>query len=204
MEMNLFLHACNAYLRISSFYTHMKSLRLILFILTLAGGTAFAQPSTLTTKKLTKEVSMLFPESFVPMTDDDLASRFATDEKPLSAFISPSGLSEFTLNKAVTRWASEDIGMMKDFYKASIPTFYDGVKFKTDTLVEVNGRKMIFFELESFIKGVDRFSPLRKYIFLAYAIKDYRIYVFSFSTPLSEEEKWRPQVWKMMQSINLK
>lgn len=204
MEMNLFLHARNAYLRILSFSKNMKSLRFTIFIFILASGVAFAQSPSLVTKKLTKEVSILFPESFVPMTDEDMASRYTTDEKPLAAYISPSGLSEFTLNKAVTRWASEDIGMMKDFYKASIPTFYDGVQFKTDTIVEVNGRKMIFFELESFIKGVDRLSPLRKYIFLAYAIKDYRIYVFSFSTPLSEEDKWRPQVWKMMQSINLK
>ncbi|MFY0625922.1 MAG: hypothetical protein JXR07_06495 [Reichenbachiella sp.] len=157
---------------------------------------------------LTDNITMLVPETFRPMTDDELVSKYYTTRKPLVMLTNQDLSIDLGVNKSATNWNEDDIEIMMDFQKANIFSLYDQVSMISEGTKELKGRKYVYFEFESIIKSdKDAFikqSAIKKYTYIQYVIIGKESLVFNFTCSSMIRNQWAGQAQKMMDSIEIK
>ncbi|MCS6820951.1 MAG: hypothetical protein NZ551_03695 [Microscillaceae bacterium] len=164
-------------------------------------------------------ISMSIPANFTPMPDEMYLRRFATYRKPIAAFASPDGSATLSVNNVQNRsllavaqsdWNEKDMEMIKGMYKASIAAMHDEVEFLEEGITVINKRKFIIFEFIGEVKDKDREGRvknevgIRQYNYLLYTIEKGKMFVFSFSCPAKQKQKWQPIAKNIMQTIKIK
>ncbi len=153
-------------------------------------------------------VTMQIPDGLYLMSDDDMASRYITAKKPLAVYTNGQRTIELSVNESNTTWELKDLPLMKSFYKASIQSLYDKVKFFQEDIVEVNKRKFAVFEFNSSVKGdksnLSIRSDINKYTYILYTIHKGKTYLISFSCPFRDKNSWEANIKKTMASLKLK
>ncbi len=139
-------------------------------------------------------ISGLLPANLHPMTDGDIALRLPSVRKPLASYTSEDRLVEYSINVSATRWRSQDLPMVKDFFKSSILNLYVKVNFHEEKISEINKRPYAIFEFDS----------KQKYNYVQYTLIDGKTLVFSFSCPKQQKMTWQPVIRKMMGSVKVK
>ncbi|GAL84661.1 hypothetical protein CHU_0110 [Sporocytophaga myxococcoides] len=166
-----------------------------LLIALVAGFTGKEQKLVQT--KLVDGISIGLPKDFYVMTDDDIATKYPSTKKPLAMYTNIDRLVDFGLNVTKSRIPGTDLSVIKDFYKATILQTYDKVTFIQDTILPVNGKRLIAFEFVSVSEGT------KKYSFIQYALVNGFIYIFNYTAPENLRAQWQPIVRESMNTIHI-
>jgi hypothetical protein len=157
--------------------------------------------------KISENVTISLPDNFMPMSEQDIASRHISYRRPLAIFTNRDRTIDFSVNTAVNQWPPSDLLLMKGFYKASIGSFFSDVEFLTDEIKTIDGQEFAVLEFISVTdpeEGIQNQSALRNYTLAHYAILNGRTYVFTFTCPARQKEKWQPAALQIMESIKIK
>jgi len=149
-------------------------------------------------------ISILLPKELAPMTVEDMAYRYPSVRKPIASYTNDTREVDFSINISATQWLNEDLEIAKSFFKASIINLYDRVNFYQEGIEEINDKKFILFEFDSYVRGTEGIEPVRKYTYVLYYIHNSKTIVFSFHTPFREKEAWSYTADKVMKSIKIK
>jgi len=136
-------------------------------------------------RKVFKGVSISLPSNFVLMTDDELATKYPSAQKPLTAYTSYERNADFGMNLARSYWDPKDLGLVKDFYKSNLLGIYDSVTFIKEWLITIQGRDFVNFEVVTYVYGDPELTinpaPVAKYSNLAYTIVNGKTLIFNFT-----------------------
>lgn len=158
--------------------------------------------------KINKDIKLELPDSFVPMTEQDIHTKFISYRDPIALYTSLDRTVDFGINLSVTHWKPEDIQIMQKFYENSIMTLYSDVKFIRKEIATINDVDYAVFEFESTVEGestaVNQTRAISKYTLINYAIVNNKTVLFNFTAPLQGKEKWQPIAREIMNSIKLK
>jgi hypothetical protein len=179
-----------------------------LFLLILTSLLPVQETPRLVKTKVSDDISVMLPKDFVPMGELDFSQRYPSVRKPIGAFTNPEHEVDFSVNISATSWPDNDLEIAKQFFKSSVMNMFDRVEMINEGIQEVNGKRLIYFEFESRIKG-DRSAlgldePVLKYSYLEYLVEPRRTVVFSFNCPRRLREDWQPTADKVMKSIKIK
>jgi hypothetical protein len=177
---------------------------LLLCIFFLGGWT---QEINLKKYKVSKEITMLIPESFVAMSTSERIQKYVSNREPIAMFTSQDRNMDLGINTSSTQWSTGDIDILYDFYRASILNMYDEVEFHQSEVKTINGRTFIVFEFTSKVFGKNdsfRQNFTGKYNYIQYTPWQGKLILFNFSGPLRARQLWQEPVGKMMNSIKIK
>jgi len=148
------------------------------------------------------KVSVLVPNNFVKLPDNEVAQRYPSSRKPLAVFSNASRSADFGINKGKTVWADADIKLVLDFYKANMQTYYNSISFIKEGVVSEGSLK--FAELK-FIGAIESLGKgkSRRYVHVRYAVVKNRLYIIQFNCPASEQGLYEGTVNKMMGSVRI-
>ncbi len=157
--------------------------------------------------KIGENITFSIPEILTPMSDDDIISKYVSAKKPLAAYIDANRVVDFSINESISFWQSEDLELLKSFYKSSIQNLYDEIVIIREEIVEINKRPYVVFEFTSSIKGdgesIVNKSDINKYNFIQYTIVNGKTTLLNFSCPFRDRSYWKPLVDDMMSSIKI-
>lgn len=155
--------------------------------------------------KLNDKVVVYIPESFTPMTKEDMELRYESYRLPLALYSDPTRLVDFGVNRSYSRWQPEDLEMMGEFYEASLLELYDKVTFIEKGVKEVNKHKFVYFEFQSVVFPENDYQDsARKYTYLMYGLSDGTTYLFNFTCDQYAQKDWQSTARDMMNQIRLK
>lgn len=158
--------------------------------------------------KVGDHITVELPQSFFPMTPQDIAQRYPSVRQPIGAFTNEDRLVDFSVNISATRWRSSDIEIAKDFFKTSIVELYDRVEFTQEKIEVINNMRYIIFEFDSRING-DQYTlaqrdSVRIYSYVMYLLINGKTIVLSFSAPIQLKDKWVDVAAQIMNSVKVK
>lgn len=158
--------------------------------------------------KISKEITAMLPDDFVPMGDLDFTQRYPSVRKPIGAYTNPDHEVDFSVNISATSWPDTNLEMAQKFFKAGVMNMFDRVEIISEGIHEVNGKKLVYLEFESRIKGdqstLGSSEPVLKYAYLEYLIEPSRTLVFSFNCPRRLRQEWEATAHKIMTSVKIK
>lgn len=169
-----------------------------------------AQKAKFTKVKPTENITLRLPEDFSPLTEQEMQDRYASSRRPIVFYGSYDRNAELSINTSSSSWASFDLPLAKDFYKASLSALYTDIDWMRDEMVEVDGRQYAVFEFIGTVADpeeeqvVRRQKPISKYIMVAYTIVNHKAVVISFTAPSLLAQQWQPTAQEILEGIQLK
>lgn len=158
--------------------------------------------------KVSNEITAMLPKDFVPMGELDFSQRYPSVRKPIGAYTNPDHEVDFSVNISATSWPDTNLEMAQKFFKSGVMNMFDRVEIISEGIHEVNGKKLIYLEFESRIKGdrstLESAEPILKYAYLEYLVEPSRTLVFSFNCPARLKSDWQETAGKIMKSIKIK
>lgn len=158
---------------------------------------------TYVSTKIGDLVTVKIPETFVKLTDDQMADKIIASRKPLGMFSSGNGKADFSVsvgNSARNPWRDEDLQLMADFQKANIRALFTSTEFIQEKQIKINGHTFALFEFLSEVKEKGK-PPVRKYNYMLYTIRKKNVLVFSFICTETERPLYEGVAEVVMKSI---
>lgn len=178
-----------------------------LFLLLACCFFSFDQPK-LVKKKVTSNITVSLPKEWRPMDTMDFAERYPSVRAPLAAYTDYERTRDFSVNVSATQWPDANLEIAQRFFKSSVTNMFDRVEMISEGIHEVNGKKYIYFEIQSRVNGnrmqEGQRDPILRYTYLQYLVEPGRTLVFSFNCPQRERETWQPIAQAIMESIVIK
>jgi len=157
-------------------------------------------------KSVARTITILMPDDFRTMTDQELATKYFTYRKPVAMFTNQDQAVDFGFNVSATRWSYDDLELLQKFYKSTIQNLYTNITMLQEGIKEINKKKYIVFEFVSEVNA-DKNNPIqqskRAYTYLLYTIVEEEVYIFNFTTPAGVRNYWSPIAGQMMKSLKL-
>ena len=182
-------------------------MRCVLVFLSFISLSAFPQHK-LSKTKITDNIRMSIPKGFREMDELDFSERYPSVRKPIAAFTNYERSVDISVNVSATQWPDANAEMAQKFFKSSIYNLFDDVNMINEGIREIRGKKFIYFEFESRIKGQARTledqSPVLNYTYLQYLLEPKRTLVFSFNCPRRIRLDWQGTAGDIMTSIKVK
>lgn len=158
--------------------------------------------------KISREITVMLPKDFIPMGELDFSQRYPSVRKPIGAYTNPDHEVDFSVNISATSWPDSNLEMAQKFFKSGVMNMFDRVEIISEGIHEVNGKKLVYLEFESRIKGdqstLGSSEPVLKYAYLEYLIEPSRTLVFSFNCPRRLRQEWEATAHKIMTSVKIK
>jgi hypothetical protein len=169
---------------------------------------SFTTSQKLVKTKVSDDITVMIPKNFRPMDDLDFSQRYPSVRKPIAAFTNQEREVDFSVNISATQWPDGDLEIAKKFFKSSLMNMFDRVEMFEEGIHEVHGKKFVFFEFESRVKGdrmkMELSEPVLNYTYIQYLVEPGRTLVFSFNCPRRIREDWQGTAGKIMKSIYVK
>lgn len=186
----------------------MKSSLIVLIILLAVQSNVSAQKD-MKRQKVTKEISMKVPNSFILMGVGEVNNKYVSYRTPIAMYTSQDGLVDLGINKNSTEWAGDDLNILKDFYTANIQNLFSEVKFLQSAIQQVGDREFIILEFISKMNDEEKTfggmsSPISKYTYIMYTLYNDSVLLFNFSCDAKLRAEWQPAAGGMMQSVRIK
>lgn len=184
-----------------------KQLFITFFTLSIVNALAQA-PIELERIKVSNQISIKLPTTFVPMSPTDLASRYVSAKPPLAMYTSQDQQIDIGINVTRNTWQSDDLAILKDFYKANIMNLFTEVDMIQETTQEIGGRTFIVFEFVS--KVVDEenafggSASISKYTYIQYTVYKENVLLFNFTSPTRLKNQWQKTAKEIMESVRIK
>ncbi len=174
-------------------------------VIILLAGAALATPK-LKKFQLTKEISVMLPSDFTPLPDDGIARKYPATTKPLAVYTSPNGQVDFSVTQRASQFSAQDMGMLREFYKASLLERFSKIDFIRQEITQVKGTDFILFEFVSTVadeRKASNLSPIQKYSIVQYTIKGDQLYIFTMHVPFTQKNDWQQVTRDVMNSIKI-
>jgi hypothetical protein len=171
---------------------------------------AMAQTGKLVKIKVTDEIRMKLPDNLVPMTEQEIRTKYVSNKTPLAAYISFDKLADIGVNISNSRWKESDVEMLKNFYRVNILNLHSDVQFLNEGIRAVNNQDFVFFEFISIVEDEDgkklkaNLKPLKRYNYISYTIVNNKAIVFNFSSSVDQMQYYKPVLPEIMGSIKIK
>ncbi len=179
----------------------------VLFLILLTISLPLDDPK-LVKVKISREITVMLPKDFIPMGELDFSQRYPSVRKPIGAYTNPDHEVDFSVNISATSWPDSNLEMAQKFFKSGVMNMFDRVEIISEGIHEVNGKKLVYLEFESRIKGdqstLGSSEPVLKYAYLEYLIEPSRTLVFSFNCPRRLRQEWEATAHKIMTSVKIK
>ena len=170
--------------------------------------TTLVLPEQLVKTEVVENIFMSIPMDFRPMTDDEIAGKYFSMQRPVSLYTDYNQLVDIGVNKSVSNWPEQDLTIMMSFQKSNIYNLYDKVEMISEGSKEVNKRQFAYFEFVSTVNAdKDSFknkTAIVKYTYIQYVIYKGQTWVFNFTCPASMKDKWQADAAKIMNSVIIK
>lgn len=168
---------------------------------------SLVKPKKLMRVKVKPNTVVLVPKGWHPMDEMDFRERYPSVRAPILAYTDEQRLVDFSVNLSATQWPDRDAAIAKEFFKSSIHNMFDKVDMISEGVREIRGKKFIYFEFESLVKGNKRElgqqDAILKYTYIQYLLQSDRAYVFSFNCPKRARQEWQETARKMMLGIRV-
>ena len=180
-------------------------IQLIFLFITISGTEAQVR---LERTKVTKEISMKVPVGFIPMSEADLIRKYVSARKPIAMYTDAGRQTDLGINETSNTWSSNDLEILKDFYKANILNLFTKVRFVQEDLRTIGDRQFVIFEFVSTISDEEsafgNASSTSKYTYIQYTIKDDKILLFNFTCPARDQTIWQETAKEIMESVRIR
>lgn len=177
----------------------------IIFLLALV---AFQEAPKLVKTKINEDITVSIPENFKPMEPEDIIQRVPSVRAPLAAYTNLERDVDFSINVSATQWPDADLALASKFFKSGLQNLYDKVDFINEGIVEIKGKRYIFFEFESRMNGAraneTQRAPIIKYTYIQYLVEEKRTLVFSFNCPSRVKADWQDTASQVMKSVKVR
>lgn len=183
---------------------NMRYLALLAIIL--IAGVAFAAPK-LKKVNITKEISILLPKDFTPMTDDAIAREYPATTKPLAVYTSTDGNIDFSVTQKRSTFREKDLDMLREFYKANLVETFTNIDFIRQEVTEIKDQKFIVFEFVSRLadtRGASHLKPVQQYSIIQYTIIGNQLHIFTLHVPFQMKNQWQETSREIMNSVKIK
>jgi hypothetical protein len=168
---------------------------------------SFDHPRLVKTK-VADGITVSIPRGWRPMDGLDFTQRYPSVRAPLAAFTNEERIADFSVNTSATQWPDADLNIAQQFFKSSVMNMFDRVEMLHEGIIEVRGKRFVFFEFESRVNGnrteQGLTDPVMRYTYLQYLIEPDRTLVFSFNCPKRDRERWQSTAAAVMKSIKIK
>lgn len=185
----------------------LKQLFITLFTLSLLSTSAQTQ-NELSKTKVTDKISMKVPMTFTPMNPSDLRNKYLSSRAPIAMYTSPDQQIDLGINVTNNTWQSDDLEILKSFYKANIMNLFTEVNIIQETIQEIGERKFIVFEFVSRVTDQENTfggnTAISKYTYIEYTIYGENVLLFNFTSPARVKSQWAETVKEMMESVRIK
>ncbi|MEM9325410.1 MAG: hypothetical protein AAGA85_07135 [Bacteroidota bacterium] len=156
--------------------------------------------------KISEEISMKVPASFINMSESERNQKYISSRVPIAMFTNEDRTVDIGINENSTRWGPGDLEILKDFYKANIMGLHNEVTFVKETIEEVADRQFIVFEFTSKVYKEDSFNKnaVSKYSYIQYTLFNEKVLLFNFTAPLRYRQQWEPIARDVMASVRIR
>lgn len=178
----------------------MAKLKIIIFLL--APLLTFGQEKLQYERVKAAGFSMLMPNTFAQMSDDDIAAKILSYKKPLAFFSDRNKQVDLSVNKSNSKFRDSDTDIMRLFYESNVKSVHDNVVFSTNEVQTINKRKFAVLEFEGEVQEKGK-AAIKKYYYIQYTSIKKEVWVFSFSCPIKSKEIWKPVATKIMKSVKV-
>lgn len=179
----------------------MKPFFYLFFLVTCLAG--IGQPR-LVKHEITEAISLLVPENL--QRTPPVLQRSTSET--LANFNSRDGQADLGINQAQLKWASDDLDLLNQFYKANILNLYDEVKMHEEGIKTIDGKKFLVFEFSGTLldEGNAFAAPTSKsdYTYIMYHVNASGVLIFRFTSPMKQRSTWQKSVKEMMESVTIK
>lgn len=171
---------------------------------------AAAQEPKLVKTKVHDAITVSVPADFVPVSEQEMASKYVSNRKPLALFTNSSKQVDLSVNLSNNQWQHFDLPLVKDFYKASLSTLYSDVQWIREEIQEIKGVPFAIFEYVGTVADTEQENTLRKtkpmevYTHIAYGMVNGKVVVVTLTAPANQRQQWAPVAEAVMESIKLK
>lgn len=157
--------------------------------------------------KITREISMKVPDGFIPMSEADLIRKYVSARKPLAMYTSDDRLIDLGINETSSNWSSEDLNILKEFYKANILNLFTKVKFIQEDIRKIGEQAFVVFEFVSVVSDEESTfggtNATSNYTYIQYTVRDDKVLLFNFTCPARMQTQWQDAVKEMMESVRI-
>ena len=171
-------------------------------------GRVSAQDLKLNKTQIGKEITLAIPESFIPMSEQDIAQKYISYRDPLAVYTNSDRTVDFGVNLSVTHWKPEDLEILQDFFENSIRSLYTKVDFIRKDIEVINETPYAVFEFISTVAGEDnainQSKPISKYHLIHYGVVNNKTVLFNFTAPASAKSEWENVAKEIMSSKKIK
>jgi hypothetical protein len=187
---------------------------LLLFIFS-AFNFAGQMPDKYKRKRIGEGVTLLIPNNFTEMSDEEIASKYFTPKRPLAIFRSPDRKAEIGVNSSIFEWG--EVGMesemnmelLKGFYKGAIAnSFYEKIKFLNEgEIVNIGDRQGVLFEFIGAIPenpdAIVNKGGRSRYHQVLYSVYNGKVLIVNFSVGGTDYKYWQEHATKMITSVKI-
>lgn len=191
------------------------SFSVLLLLIFSAFNFAGQMPDKYSRKRIGEGVTLLIPNNFVEMSDEEIASKYFTPKRPLAIFRSPDRKAEIGVNSSIFEWgevgleSEMNMELLKGFYKGAIAnSFYEKIKFLNEgEIISIGDRQAIIFE---FI-GANSEDPnaivnkggKSRYHQMLYSVYNGKVLIVNFSVNGTDYTYWQEHATKMITSVKI-
>lgn len=158
--------------------------------------------------KVTREITVSLPESFQPLSEDEIRRKYNAARRPIVSFASQDQKTDFSVNIFTSTWKQDDIELLQSFYRSSISNLYDSISFIKEEIKEINDRRFIVFEFISLLNpdpDAVRKQPIRSnYTYMQYCLVNEKLLLFNLTTSAAQRPNWDTIAEEIMGTIKIK
>lgn len=155
-----------------------------------------------------ENITVSIPGGMIPATAEDIRQKYVSSHPPLILYTSEDRQSDFGVNTTPTPWGPSDVPLLKEVFKSNIYSLYDEVKMIQDTVMNRKGRDYVVLEFVGTLNPeentIARQSPMKKYQYLMYTVRDHQVLLFFFIGPEEQIQMWQGPVEEAMAEVKIK
>ena len=152
--------------------------------------------------KVSDKVTIRIPKNFHKLKPEEAQRRYLSPREPLAMYSDPANECDLVVNNTNAFFDAKDMGIMKDFYKATLRSMYTKINFLREAEETVGRRKALVFEFSSELLEKGR-PTLKKYTYIQYVLWGQRVVVCSFTCDEKQRPKYQAMLPKVMQSVRI-
>jgi len=164
------------------------------------------QEPKLKRQKLNEGISILMPETFRKMSDDELAGKYFTYRKPIAMFTDDRGHADIGLNYSATKWSYADLDILKDFYFSTFSNMYGEIQMIDEGIRTHGSYKFAYFEFTADVRDDSKIVERRSkpvYVYIMYTVQGDKILLINYNCPKRNIRYQQPIARKMMESLKI-
>jgi hypothetical protein len=147
---------------------------------------------------LNDQVELKIPKEFQIMSEERIALKYPKEKPPTLVYTNESGGINVALNHTSSTANQNAIASYKDYLKKALSEMSSSLKWKSDGVAEINGRKVGY--LEFMTQAIDT----KIYNLMFFTDVDGKLLICTFNCTKSDIKEWTSAAKEIMYSLKVK